>query len=123
MDIIGRLLEDSPLFLSRAEFEKTLEGWEIEPVHGADGVIGCFLTKGPELHFQKFDSTPVGRQHLKRLAELIERYGYAQTRTPKDDDRMCRFNERLGFYRTGEDEFDIHYRIDRIRAKERSCQL
>lgn len=116
MDIIGRLWEDSPLFLTRAEFEKTLQGWDIEPVEEGGQVIGCFLVKGPELHFAKWDETSVGRRHLARLAELIKEYGYATTRTPKDDERMLRLNRRLGFYQTGEDAYDVHLRIDKMRG-------
>lgn len=118
MDIIGRLWEDSPLFLTRAEFERTLQGCDIEPVEEDGRAIGCFLVKGPEFHYAKFDATPVGKRHLARLAALIEQHGYAVTRTPKDDRRQCRFNEKLGFVKVGEDELDITYRIEKMRGRE-----
>jgi hypothetical protein len=118
MDIIGRLLEDSPLFLTREQFEKSLEGWSVEPVEREGTVIGCYLIKGPELHFSKFDDAPVGRVHLQRLASLIAEHGHATTRTPLDDQRMLRFNQRIGFYETGRDQYDAHLRIDHLRAKE-----
>lgn len=123
MDLIGKLWADSPLFLTRAEFEKTLEGWTLEPVYKDGEVAVVFVVKGPEFHFQKFDpSYQAGREILRRYpGELIARYGYALTRTPKDDTRQQRFNERCGFFRIGEDENDIHYKIDNFRIKERSC--
>jgi hypothetical protein len=120
MDIIGRLWETSPLFLTREEFERSLDGWEIDPVYGVSGeVIGVFLVKGPDFHYAKFDPNyQVGRDILRRYpGELITRHGYATTKTPKDDTRQQRFNERLGFYRMGEDEYDVLYRIDKLRLR------
>lgn len=123
MDIIGRLWQDSPLFLTREEFQKTLDGWTIDPVEVDGRTIGVFLVKGPEFHFSKFDETPATRAMLRKYpGSLIERYGYALTSTPKEDARQRRFNERLGFYQIMEDEYDIHYKIDRIRSKEQQCQ-
>lgn len=118
--IIDRLWADSPLFLSREAFERTLEGWEIHRVEGPLGLAGVVITKGPEFHYAKFDPAyQVTRSDLRRWpGELVERYGYAITRTPKEDTRQQRFNERLGFERVGEDEYDIHYRINRFRVKD-----
>lgn len=113
MDLVGRLHERSPLYLTREQFEQTLVGWEIEPVEKGGRVIGVFVIRGPEFHFAKFDDTPADRAILRKYpGALIERYGYATTKTPKEDARQLRFNERLGFYRVGEDEYDIHLRID-----------
>lgn len=122
--IIERLWLESPLFLTRAEFEQSLQGWQIETVQGPAGVAGVVLSKGPEFHFAKFDAAfQVTREILRRWpGELIERHGYALTRTPKEDTRQRRFNERLGFQAVGEDEFDVHYRITRMRGKDQSCQ-
>jgi hypothetical protein len=125
MDLIGRLWQDSPLFLTRAEFEKSLEGWTLDPVYGADmNMVGVFLVNGPKFHFSKFDpSYQAGRDILRKYpGSLIAKYGYALTSTPKEDVRQRRFNERLGFFQVGEDEFDIHYKIDKLRVKERPCQ-
>lgn len=117
MDIVGRLWEDSPLFLTREEFEATLQGWTIDPVEVDGRTIGVVLVKGPEFHFSKFDETPVGRAMLRKYpGSLIEQYGYALTRTPKDDERMLKFNERLGFFVIGEDEYDVHLRIEKRRV-------
>lgn len=117
MDLIGKLWQDSPLFLTRAEFEKTLEGWTLEPIYKDGEVAVVFVVKGPEFHFSKLDpSYQAGREILRRYpGELIARYGYALTRTPKDDVRQMRFNSRLGFFVIGEDEYDLHLRIEKLR--------
>ena len=84
--------------------------------------IGAVLTNGPRIHFATFASATIGREHLRRyLGAVIEKHGYALTKTPKTDARQLRFNARLGFYRVGEDEFDIHLRIDHLRVKETPC--
>jgi hypothetical protein len=125
MDLIGLLWEDSPLFLTRAEFEKTLEGWTLDPVYVNGEMVGVFVVKGPQFHFSKFSPAyQAGRDILRKYpGQLIERYGYATTSTPKDDARQRRFNERLGFRVVGEDEYDVQYRIDKSRVKEKTCRL
>ncbi len=44
-------------------------------------------------------------------------FGYVETRTPKIGyERQHRLNGKLGFVRTGEDEYNVHYRLDRGRS-------
>lgn len=121
MDILGALWEQSPLFLTRAEFEKSLEGCTFDPVYVNGEAVAVFVVKGPEFHFAKFTDTPCSREHLRKYpGSLIAQYGYATTRTPKDDTRQQRFNERLGFRRYGEDEHDVLYTVtaDTFRFRE-----
>lgn len=121
---IDLLFADTPLFLTREEFEHSLDGWTIDPVLRDDGSIGIiFVSKGPEFHFQKFGTDiQASRAILKKYpGELIATHGYALTKTPLADRRQQRFNERLGFYRIGEDQFDVLYRIDHLRMKEPPC--
>lgn len=123
---IDLLFSVTPLYLSREEFEQTLEGWTIDPVLRDDGSIGIiFVSKGPEFHFAKFGTDiQASRAILQKYpGELIATHGYALTKTPLTDRRQQRFNERLGFYRIGEDQFDVIYRIDQLRKKEPPCQL
>jgi len=122
-DLIGKLWEQSPLFLTRSEFAKTLEGWTFDPVYRDRETIGVFLVKGPEFHFAKFDDTPADKSILRKYpGDLIAKYGYAQTSTPKDDARQRRFNERLGFKVAGETQHDVIYRITESRIKENPCR-
>ena len=122
-EIIERLWKDSPLFLSLEEFTKGLQGWQLDPIQGPQGVAGVVVHKGPDFHFAKFDPLfQVGRDILKRYpGELIARYGYAQTKTPIEDERQARFNRRLGFVEVSRDDFDITFRIHRMRGQQ--CQL
>ena len=114
------LFAQSQLYLTKAEFTESLTGWTLDPVCRQDGTIGIiFMVKGPEFHFAKFGSDiQASRDHLKKYpGSLIQQYGYALTRTPKTATRQQRFNERLGFYRIGEDEFDVHFKIQTMRWK------
>jgi hypothetical protein len=123
---IDLLFAKTPLFITREQFSQSLEGWTLDPTLRADGSVGIiFVSKGPEFHFSKFGSDiQISRQHLKRYpGDIIKQHGYALTKTPRSDTRQVRFNERIGFYRIGEDEFDVHYRIDHLRKKEPPCQL
>jgi hypothetical protein len=122
---IDLLFADTLLFITREQFEQSLDGWTLDPVCRTDGSIGLiFVSKGPEFHFAKFGADiQASRDILKKYpGELIAAHGYALTKTPKTDARQLRFNTRLGFYQTGEDEFYIHLRIDHLRAKETPCQ-
>src|SRR5215207_5462171 len=122
---IDLLFAETPLFITREQFEQSLEGWTLDPVLRADGSIGIiFVSRGPEFHFAKFGADiQASREHLKKYpGALIAEHGYALTKTPKTAVRQQRFNERLGFYRVGEDDWDIHYRIDHLRMKESPCQ-
>ncbi|MBT9174205.1 MAG: hypothetical protein DDT21_02616 [Syntrophomonadaceae bacterium] len=117
---IDLLFSQSPLYLTREQFEQSLDGWTFDIVQRPDGSIGMvFVHKGPEFHFAKFgNDVQATREHLKKYpGALIEQYGYATTRTPKTATRQQRFNERIGFYKTGADEYDIHYRIDHLRKR------
>lgn len=121
---IDLLYQVTPLFITREQFAQSLDGWTIDPVLRPDGSIGIvFISKGPEFHFAKFcTDVQASREHLKKYpGELIARYGYALTKTPKTMARQIRFNKRLGFVVTAEDESYIHFRIDHLRNKETPC--
>lgn len=100
------------VFIQREQFERELDGWEIEPVE-IDGKLAIVaLTKGPEFHFATFGTgAPV--RLWKWLNPIIDRHGFATTRTPKDAARQHRFNLKFGFTVTGEDEFFMYYRLER----------
>lgn len=122
---IDLLFSCTPLFLTREQFDHAHEGWTLDPVCRPDGSIGIiFVSKGPEFHFAKFGTDIQATRAIlqKYPGELIAQHGYALTKTPKTDTRQQRFNQRLGFYPVGEDEWDIHYRIDQLRKKVTPCQ-
>jgi hypothetical protein len=125
-DCIDLLFMQCPMFITREQFAQTLDGWDIDPLTQEDGNVSfIFISKGPEFHFNKFGvDIPASRDHLRKYpGEIIKRFGYAITRTPKEDARQQRFNERLGFFKTGETEFDFIYRIEKLRVKEKPlCQ-
>lgn len=122
IELLWQQARDS-LYISPEQFAQNLDGWEFDPLHNDKGLCAVFVVKGPEFHFAKFDDqVQISRAHIRQYpGALIERYGYALTRTPRSDTRMLRFNERLNFYRVGEDEFDIFFRIDHLRFKEKPC--
>jgi hypothetical protein len=105
------------LFISKEEYLQQLEGWDIRPVHDSRGEIGWItVQKGPEFHFQNVGPTRLLPMRVIRefLQGVIDRHGYALTRTPLEDIRQQRFNRRFGFVEVGCDAFDIIFRIDRL---------
>lgn len=121
--LLDLLWQDALVFVTREEFDKTLDGWDLEPIEQNGKTAVIFTVKGPEFHFSKLDPAfQCTRETLRRYpGELIAQHGYALTRTPKDDQRQLRFNRRLGFYPVGEDEHFVHLRIDQLR-REPTCQ-
>jgi hypothetical protein len=121
--LLERLWQESPFYLTREDFDASLKGWTLEPIVQDDRLAVIFVVNGPEFHFHKIaPAYQCTRETLRRFpGELIAKYGYALTKTPIEDRRQLRFNERLGFYRTGEDENFVHLRIDHLRSK--PCQL
>jgi hypothetical protein len=105
------------VFITRDEFIKSLDGWEIEPIHVGDILGGAVLTRGPELHFATFGTKTSATMTIirPRLEAIIAAHGFVRTRTPKDATRQHRFNRLIGFEVEGEDEFYIHYRLEKIR--------
>jgi len=82
------------LFITKEEFVRDLAAWEIEPVE-IDGVLAfATLRQGPHFHFHSFGT---GRRLTRKMIEdfltpIIKTYGYAATKTPKDDERQQRFD-------------------------------
>jgi hypothetical protein len=103
------------VFISREQFTRELEEWEIEPVEINGALAFAVLTKGPELHFASFGTgAPISLVMIKaRIDPLLERYGFVTVRTPKNDVRQHRFNKRFGFKQIGSDEFFTYFRMDR----------
>ena len=115
-DIIDRLWERTEpfVFITRAQFDQTLVGWDIESHEIDGGLHYVTLVKGPEFHFDILSEKRPFTMHRVRacLKPILKRYGYVTTRTPKRESRQQRFNKIVGFKRTGEDEFFVHYRMN-----------
>lgn len=116
-ELLRRAYEASFYFGDFQQWEAAFDGWEIDPIQIQGETAGVVFHNGPAFHFCKFTQAPVGRDILRRYpGELIAKYGYATTTTPKWDTRQQRFNERIGMTRTGETELVVLYRIDIIRS-------
>lgn len=106
-----------PLFFgTKDEFLKTLDGSDIKPVEIEGRLAFITSQKGPLFHFTSLDTGH--RITLTMICDflrpIIAEHGFAETRTPKHDERQHRFNKRFGFLVVGEDEFDTHFRIERL---------
>lgn len=106
------------LFITKEEFFRNLEGWTIEPIENDGEVIAITAVRGPEMHFETVGTgNPIPRRIVfSVLQKIIDQYGYALTKTPKEEIRQQRFNALIGWKAVGEDFYDIHYRIERLRG-------
>ena len=124
LDLIWEQEKDR-LYITREEFDIGFDGCEFDVYRRDDSSISMiFVVRGPEFHFVKFGTDVHASRDIlnKYPGSLIDKHGYALTKTPKEDMRQRRFNERLGFYSVDEDELDIHYKIDHLRKRKPSCQ-
>lgn len=108
------------LYISKDEFLHTLAEWTIKPVYVEGELAWITVQKGPEFHFQSMGRPKIMPLRLIRefLDSILAAHGYAQTKTPIEATRQQRFNERFGFKRVGQDQYDIHYRIERLPMRE-----
>lgn len=113
LDLLWEAAEPN-VFISKECFINNLDGWELEPVENDGELILILLKRGPELHFQPFGK-PIPRRVVHGVIQkVIDQNGYCLTKTPKEEIRQHRFNKIIGFRQVGEDEYDIHYRIDTL---------
>lgn len=110
--LYAKVLKELPL--SREEYEFTLLGWELEPIIIRNEQIGIWLRYDHEVHveLEKPEAIKYGRriieEYFKRDLGLL---GYLTT-TSKKDIQTVQFLERLGFYKTIEDDKFFYYRAD-----------
>ena len=96
----------------------SLRVWDIKPVE-IDGLLAFItLQDGPKFHFHSLKSAkPLTRRLICQILQpIIDAHGFAETRTPHEDTRQQRFNELLGWEEVGRDDFDVIYRIKRVRG-------
>lgn len=116
-DVIDALWEkiEDIAFITREQFARGLNDWDIEVVRGDEGIAFVTMTQGPEFHFESFGSGALITRAMimARLNPIIARHGYVTTKTPKDmAPRQHRFNKAFGFRVVGEDDIFTHYRFD-----------
>lgn len=105
------------VFFEKDIFVRAYDGWHIYPVVDKGLLLAIVAEKGPEFHFQAMGTSIPRRIVVSVLQGLIDRHGFAVTKTPKEENRQHRFNRLVGFEVTGEDEYDVYYRIDRVRGR------
>jgi len=103
----------SRVFIPKSAFLRGLADWDLRQIMVRDQLHIAVLSRGPEFHFQVLADIPITRATVRAVVEpIIEQHGFALTKTPKSDARQHRFNKLVGFQVAGEDEYDIHYRVD-----------
>lgn len=116
MTLLDVLYNTMPQGVSWLEFAYFMRDWTLREVVKDGERIAVLAFNGPEFHFASFGKHSFTMREIKDevLRPLIERHGYATTRTPLADTRQQRFNEAFGFFRTGADSNFVHYRIEKI---------
>lgn len=104
------------VYVTKDQYLKSLAEWVIKPVHVDGELAWVTIQKGPEFHFQSMGKTRGMPLRVIRdfLQGVIDEHGFALTKTPIEDARQQRFNERFGFQRVGQDQYDIIYRIEKL---------
>lgn len=104
------------LFMTKDDFVEGFKDWHmiLEPKFGDPKFVA--FVKGAEFHYAALEQHRSLSLRVIRsfLGHVIASAGHALTRTPKDDIRQRRFNEAIGFVVVGEDEFFVHYKIERV---------
>jgi hypothetical protein len=102
-------------FITKEQFARGLDAWEIEPVEIDGELAFVTLTQGPEFHCTSLGiGRPISMAMIRaRLEPILDRHGFVTTRTPKSEPRQHRLNLRFGFRAVGEDEFFTIYRLDK----------
>ncbi len=109
-DILWASVADK-LFCTREQYLAAIADFERVPI--PDGVV---IIKGTEIHLACKPAGIRGTRRMLRqvLGGVIARHGCATTRVPRRATASRAFVTRLGFYETGADAVDIHYRIERM---------
>ena len=116
--------------MSREEFYAQLDDWDVEVLTVDAKPAFALKTKGPEFDLVDLKTGAVFplKAFLARLRAMLDEYGFVTTRAqklelggylvpvrardPRGHGVRHLFNRRRGFVQTGEDEHDIHYRMD-----------
>lgn len=113
-DLIECLWQQSApyLFIKREEFFGHMDGWDMEPVAINGQLAFIVATKGAEFHFASLGTHRLPLQLARQIVQrLVDVYGFAMTRAPKEDQRQHLFNLAFGFEMVHETEYDVVYQI------------
>lgn len=106
------------VYIPKEQFIAALDSWRIYDIVRDGKLVAIVADNGPEFHFQSGgEGAPITRRIACDVVQkLIDAHGYAVTKTPHHMLQQQRFNEAFGFEVTGRDEYDVHYRITKIRG-------
>lgn len=107
------------IIISRAAYSESLSGWEFFPVVIDGQEAGVVMTQGHEMHTHVIApyGRTCGRRVLRQSVQAqVDRMGYATTRTLPDT-KVVRLLERMGFYKIGECDGVLEYRLDELKIK------
>lgn len=103
------------IFITRSQFDQLIKQWVLKPI----GDRFIWMQQGPEVHFIRIaDGGIEPLKWLKLAEECIGHYGCIVGKVKKENTKVLRFIERVGGYRTGEDEYDVHIKIERLNHAE-----
>lgn len=104
-------------FIPKEQFVEAMNDWHIYPVVEKNTLIAIVGENGPHIHFEVTGTgKPIPRRIVAKVLQgIIDKHGYAVTKTPKEETRQRKFNELIGFKMVGEDEYDILYKIEQVR--------
>lgn len=97
------------LLVDRDSFMAEAKTWTVTPVHVGGELAAIVLTKGSEIHLIKTGK----HQFTRALIRSVLRIGMT-TRVPSDKAASRAFVRRMGFNFIGADEYDHHYRLERL---------
>lgn len=105
------------IYISKEAFVAYLKEWEMHLWPNSEDPEFVAFVKGPEFHYASLKpKASLSRKAIVEfLNKIIAREGHAITRTPLEDERQQRFNELIGFQKIGEDEYDIIFKIEKVK--------
>jgi hypothetical protein len=109
----------SQIIISREAYAKSIIDWDFFPVEIDGQEAGVVMTKGHEMHTHVI--APYGIRCARRVLRQsvqaqVDRMGYATTRT-LNDPKVVLLLERMGFYKIGECDGILEYRLDEMKIK------
>lgn len=112
MDALAVFWNDakSSVFCTKEDYATAMRGVEFR-TWGEDGAMAIV---GNEVHVVGVRRGWITRRAIREgFIPLLRERGVLTTRVARNNARSCRFVERMGFKKCGEDQLDYIYRIER----------